>query len=112
MGEVMVMKTRILALLLLAGSSVFAGARVFFGVGIGAPAYGYYAPPPPVYTYSVAPTYAAPGYGYSWVPGYYYPVGPRYYWHAGAWAHQPFRGAYWNTPRYYGGRYYGGYWRR
>jgi hypothetical protein len=52
------MKTKVLALLLLAGSCVFAGPRVFFGVGIGVPAYGYYAPPPPVPVY----TYAAPAY--------------------------------------------------
>ena len=41
------MKTKILALFLLAGSCVFAGPRVFFGVGFGG-GYGYYAPPPPV----------------------------------------------------------------
>ena len=105
------MKTKILALFLLAGSCVFAGPRVFFGVGFGGGYY--YAPPPPVQVYSyAAPAYAAPGYGYSWVPGYYYPVGPRYYWHAGYWSYPPFRGAYWVGPRYYGGRYYRGYWRR
>jgi hypothetical protein len=109
------MKTKVLALLLLAGSCTFAGPRVFFGVGIGGPAYGYgyYAPPPPapVYTYA-APTYPAPGYGYSWVPGYYYPVGAHYYWHGGSWGYPPFRGAAWVGPRYGGGRYYRGYWRR
>jgi len=101
------MKTKILALFLLVGSSVFAGPRVFFGVGIGGPAFGYgygyryYAPPPP-----------PPAYGYAWVPGYYYPVGPRYSWRTGYWAHPPYAGAYWVGPRYYGGRYYRGYWRR
>ena len=40
------MKTKLLALLLLAGSCVFAGPRVFFGVGFGGYGYGYYAPPP------------------------------------------------------------------
>src|SRR5579875_2330066 len=80
------MKTKLLALLLLAGSSVFAAPRVFFGVGVGVgPAYSYVAAPPPpapVVTYA-AP---APGPGYSWVGGYYYPVGPRWYWRAGYWA--------------------------
>jgi hypothetical protein len=108
------MKTKILALLLLAGGSVFAGPRVFFGVGIGVGArYGYYAPapPPPLYGYA-APAYAAPGYGYSWVPGYYDWAGARYASRAGYWAHPSYRGAYWYAPRYYGGRYYRGYWGR
>ncbi len=108
------MKTKILALFLLAGSCVFAGPRVFVGVGVGFPGYGYgyYAPPPPAYVYAPAPVYAAPGYGYSYVPGYYDYVGARYSWHAGYWAHPPFRGASWYAPRYYGGRYYRGYWGR
>lgn len=104
------MKTKLLVLLLLAGTSLFAGPRVFFGVGFGAP--GYYlaaAPPPPP-----AAAYAAPypGPGYTWISGYWYPVGPRYYWHAGYWGRPPYAGAYWVAPRYYGHRYYGGYWRR
>lgn len=105
------MKTKLLALLLLAGSSLFAGTRVFFGVGIG-PGYGYYAappPPPPVVSYA-APAYPGPGYG--WVNGYYYPAGPRWSWRAGYWAPRPYAGAYWVAPRYYNHRYYGGSWRR
>ena len=86
------MKSKLLATLFLAGTSLFAGPRVFFGVGIGAP-------PPPVVSY-VAPR---PGPGYTWVAGYWYPVGPRYYWRAG----------YWARPHYFrGNRYYRGYWRR
>ena len=106
------MKTKILAVLLLAGSCVFAGPRVFFGVGFGAPgySYGYYAPAPPPVPYGYAtPVYAAPGYGYSYVPGYYDLVGPRYTWRAGYWARPPYRGAFWYAPRYYGSRYYRGY---
>lgn len=54
------MKTKLLALLLFAGSSLFAGTRVFIGVGVGAPARGYYAPPPPaLYSYR-APVYTRP----------------------------------------------------
>jgi hypothetical protein len=104
------MKTKLLALLVLAGSSLFAGPRVFVGVGFGAPAYGYYAPPPPVVTYA-APAYPAPGYGYSWVNGYYNWYGGRYAWRPGYWARPPYAGAYWSAPRYYNHRYYGGYWR-
>lgn len=91
------MKTKLLLILLLAGTSMFAGTHVAIGVGIGG---GYYAAPP------------APGPGYSWVGGYYYPVGPRYSWHTGYWARPPYARAYWVGPRYYGHRYYRGYWRR
>jgi hypothetical protein len=103
------MKIKLLALLLLASSSMFAAGHWFVGVNVGvpvavappvAPAYAYYAPPP------------APGYGYTWIGGYWYPVGPRWYWHAGYWARPPYVGARWYSPRYYGGRYYAGYWRR
>jgi hypothetical protein len=104
------MKTRLFVLLLLAGTSMFAGPRVFFGVGIGYPApVVAYAPPPPPPVYYAPPV---PGPGYSWVAGYYYPVGPRWAWHSGYWGRRPFAGARWVTPRYYGGRYYAGYWRR
>ena len=112
------MKTKLLAVFLLAGSSLFAAPRVFFGVNIGVgPAYGgYYVatpPPAPVVTYAPGPYYAAaPGYGYSWVGGYWYPAGPRWQWRAGYWARRPYVGAYWVGPRYYGHRYYRGYWRR
>lgn len=99
------MKKKLLALLFLAGTSVFAGPRVFVGFGVG----GYYPPPPPAPYYAYRPAY--PGPGYTWVDGYYYPVGPRYVWRAGYWGRPPYRGAFWVGPRYYGGRYYAGYWR-
>ncbi len=84
---------KLIGTLMLAGSSLFAGPRVFFGVGVGVPV----APPPPPVAY-VAP---APGPGYVWTPGYYYYVGPRRFWREGYWA-----------PRYYYGRpYVRGYWR-
>ena len=105
------MKTKLLALLLLAGASAFAAPRVYFGIGFGGGYYGgYYAPappPPPVVAYAPAP---CPGPGYSWVGGYWYPAGPRYAWHAGYWARPPYWGARWVAPRYYGHRYYRGYW--
>jgi len=70
------MKTKLLALLLLAGScSLFAGPRVFVGVGFGG-GYVVAPPPPPVVTYYAPPP--APGPGYSWVAGYYYPYAGRY----------------------------------
>ena len=88
-------KTRLLALLLLAGGSLFAESHVSIGVGIGVP--GYYAPPPPpVVVYERPP---CPYPDYTWVEGYWYPVGPRYNWHAG----------YWSAPHYYEHRYYEDY---
>lgn len=108
------MKTKLLALVLLAGSAAVAAPRVFFGVGFGAPVYG-----PPVVAYAPMPAAPVaayvppmPGPGYAWVRGYWYPAGARWGWHAGYWAHRPYAGAYWVGPRWYGGRYYAGRWRR
>jgi WXXGXW repeat (2 copies) len=94
------MKSKLLAVLLLAGSSLFAAPAVVVGVGVGAPA--------PVVAY--APP--APRAGYAWVGGYWYPAGARYAWRAGYWARPPYPRAYWVAPRYFGHRYYRGYWRR
>lgn len=102
------MKLKFLALLLLAGSPLLAG-HFFVGIGIGAPYPVYSAPPPPPVYYAQPP---CPGPGYSWVSGYYYPVGPRWSWRAGYWARAPYPRAYWVAPRYYGHRWYRGYWRR
>jgi hypothetical protein len=102
------MKVKLLALLLLAGSSVFAAPGVFVGLGFGGGAGYVAAPPPPVYY--APPVVARPD--YTWVGGYWYPVGPRYFWHAGYWARPPYAGAVWVAPRYYGNRCYRGYWRR
>jgi hypothetical protein len=106
------MKTKLFAILLLSGMSMFARSHVSIGIGIGVgPAYGYaYAPPPPPPVVRYAPP--VPGPGYYWVPGYYSPVGARYVWRAGYWTRPPHRGAHWIAPRYHGGRYYNGYWRR
>lgn len=119
------MKTRLLAVLLLASASVFAAPRVFIGVGVGVggyrPVYHYRAyVPAPVVTYAapvpMAPAYYGPEY---YGPAYYAPPmpGPGYVWiggwggRAGYWSRPGFRGAR-VAPRYYGGRYYGGHWRR
>ncbi len=110
------MKTKLFAILLLAGSSLFARTHISIGVGFG----GFY-PPAPVYAYAPPPAYYAPpvryvapypGPGYTWVDGYYYPAGPRWAWRAGYWARRPYPGAYWVRPRYYRSHWYGGYWRR
>jgi hypothetical protein len=102
------MKHKLFAVLLLAGSSLFAAPGVVVGVGVGVPAPAYGPPPPPVAA-DVAP---APGPGYAWVGGYWYPNGARWAWRAGYWGRRPYARAYWVAPRYYGHRYYRGYWRR
>jgi hypothetical protein len=100
---------KLLGVLLLAGSSLFAAPGVFVGVGVGGPApVVAYAPPRPLVAY--APP--APGPGYAWVGGYWYPYRGRYAWRAGYWARPPYPRAYWVAPRYHGGRYYFGYWHR
>jgi hypothetical protein len=110
------MKTKLFAILLLAGSSLFARTHISIGFGFGGyypPAPVYVAAPPPVY-YAPPVRYAAPpcpGPNYSWVDGYYYPAGPRYAWRAGYWARRPHPRAYWVRPRYYRSRWYGGHWR-
>jgi len=114
----MVMRGKLFAILLLAGSSLIAGPRWSIGFGFGyapAPVPVYVAPPAPIYA---APAYAPayvppmPGPGYSWIGGYWYPSGPRWAWHTGYWARRPYARSYWVAPRYYGNRYYRGYWRR
>jgi hypothetical protein len=63
------MKKKLIALVLLAGSSAFAQSRFSVGIGIGAPV--------------VASRPFSPGPGYTWVDGYYDPYGD---WINGYWA--------------------------
>jgi hypothetical protein len=97
------MKTKLLALALLAGGTMFAGPRIGVAVGVG-PGYGYgyygapaYVAPAPVYA-APAPVYVAPAPVYG--GGYWYNVGGRRVWHEG------FRAGYRDYPR---GREYRGY---
>jgi WXXGXW repeat (2 copies) len=96
------MKSRFLAMLLLAGSSFFAVPGVVWASVV---AYG---PPPPARSHILP----APRPGYTWVPGYYHPLGRHWTWHSGYWARPPYPHARWVVPRYSRGRYYAGYWRR
>jgi hypothetical protein len=87
---------KIIATLLLAGSSIFAGPRVYFGAGIRVPAPVVVAPAP-VYVAPPVVGYVppSPGPGYSWIGGSWVFVGGHRVWHPGYW-----RGpAY--APRYY-----------
>jgi YXWGXW repeat-containing protein len=106
------MKTKLIALFLLAGSAMFAETHFSVGIGVG-PRYGYYAPPPPVY-YAPAPVYGyapAPRPGFIWVSGYWSVDGyGRRLWVPGHWERR-YRGGYWNEPRYRDRYYDRDYWR-
>lgn len=108
------MKTKLLALLFLVGtSSMFARTHFSIGIGVGGYGPGYYAPryyapayyAPPVVAYR-APY---PGSGYNWVSGYWYTAGPRRLWREGYWAPPVYVRPYRVGPRYYGRRYGYGY---
>jgi hypothetical protein len=86
------MKTKLLALILVAGGSLFAETHFSVGVNLGGP--GYYGPPRVAVAAYRPP---CPGPGYAWVDGYRDGYGN---WSDG----------YWAAPRYYGGGYYNGYW--
>ena len=96
------MKTKLIATLLLAGSSLFAETHFSFGVSLGGPRY--FAPAP-----VIAPVYRppAPGPGYVWIDGYTDAYGV---WVNGYWALPPYAGAYWIAPRHDRGRFIAGYW--
>jgi ABC-type nitrate/sulfonate/bicarbonate transport system substrate-binding protein len=96
------MKSKLLALALLAGSSLFAAPAIGVGIELGAP--------PPPHVRVVRPP--VPGPNYAWVDGFYEPAGGQYRWREGYWASRPYARAVWVAPRYRGHRYYPGYWRR
>src|ERR1041385_8347373 len=82
------MKTKLLALALLAGGSMFAQTRFSIGVGVG-PSY-----PAPVYAYR-APR---PGPDFVWVEGHWVRAGFRNRWIPGYWTRQPYRSGYYSAP--------------
>ena len=92
------MKTKLLAIALLAAGWMF--AQVSIGIRIG--------PPPPPRVLAVRPV--APGPGFVWIEGYWYVVGSRYRWHAGYWTRPPYEGARWVVPHHDGERFFAGYW--
>lgn len=92
------MRNKLLALVLLGGSTVF--GQVSVGIRIG--------PPPPPRVVRVRPV--SPGPGYVWVDGYWYPQGRHYVWHQGYWTRAPYQGATWFGPRYENGQFFQGHW--
>src|SRR5579872_3152517 len=84
------MTKKLIGVMLLAGSALFAAPHFSIGIGVGAPAYY---PPPAVA--AVQPP--CPGPGYTWVDGYYAQGGG---WVAGYWAPPE----YYAVPAYRGDR--------
>lgn len=73
-------KSRLLAVALIAGGTMFAETRLSIGVNIGG--YGPGAYPPPAYAQYQPP---CPGPGYTWVDGYWAPQGRGTAWIGGFW---------------------------
>jgi hypothetical protein len=90
------MKTKLLAMMLLAGSSMFAETRLSVGVGFGGHGGGYYQAPP-AYASNIPP---CPGPGYTWVDGYWSQDYGRSVWVSGYWYRQPFISGYEVAPRF------------
>ncbi|HYL78947.1 MAG TPA: hypothetical protein VEU96_32450 [Bryobacteraceae bacterium] len=94
------MKTKLVAMLLVVGGSLFAETHFSVGINVGGPRY-YAGAPVAAYR----PAY--PGPGYVWVDGYYDGYGN---WVDGYWSLPPYAGAYWVAPSFVGGRFIAGYW--
>ncbi len=75
------MKTKMLAMMLLAGGTMFAGPRFSIGVGFGTQDAGFYQAPP-AYAANIPP---CPGPGYTWVDGYWTNDYGRQVWVPGFW---------------------------
>ena len=82
------MKTKLMTLALLAGSSMFAQSRFSIGVQVGGYDQGY-SEPTPVYSSQIPP---CPGPDYGWTEGYWQQDYGRRVWIAGFWARQRFHG--------------------
>ena len=90
------MKTKLLAMMLLAGSSMFAQTRFSIGVGFGGHRGGFYQAPPS-YASNIPP---CPGPGYTWVDGYWSQDYGRNTWVSGYWYRQPYTSSYEVAPRF------------
>ena len=90
------MKTKLLAMMLLAGGSMFAETRFSIGVGFGGHGAGFYQPPPS-YASIIPP---CPGPDYTWVDGYWSQDYGRAAWVDGYWYRQPVISSYQVAPRF------------
>jgi len=89
------MKTKILAMMLLAGGSMFAQTRFSIGISFGGHGAGFYQPPPS-YAYNIP---ACPGPDYAWTDGYWSQDYGRNIWVAGHWTRRSFNRSYQVEPR-------------
>jgi len=83
------MKTKLLAMMLLAGGSMFAQTRFSVGIGFNQPA--------PVYASNIPP---CPGPGYTWVDGYWSQNYGQPVWIAGYWSAPVFSASFGFAPRF------------
>jgi hypothetical protein len=90
------MKTKLLAMMLLAGGSMFAQTRFSIGLGFGAQGAGFYQAPP-AYASNIPP---CPGPGYTWIDGYWTNDYGRENWVAGYWSAPPVLTGYQVGPRF------------
>ncbi len=95
-GRKDIMKTKLLAMMLLAGSAMFAETRLSIGVGFGEHGGGYYQSAP-YYASNIPP---CPGPGYTWVDGYWSQDYGRRVWVDGYWYRQPVISSYQVGPRF------------
>ena len=98
------MKTKLLAMMLLAGGSMFAQTRFSVGVGFGGNGAGFYQQPP-AYASNIPP---CPGPGYTWVDGYWSQDYGRPVWIAGYWNAPVFSTGFGFAPRF-DNRFRGGF---
>jgi hypothetical protein len=96
------MKSKLLAMILLGSSTLWAGSNFNIGVSIGNVRQGRYVvqPPPPPPPVLYVPR--SPGRNMVWVPGYCVWSGNRYFWQNGFWTKQKHGGG-----NGYGNGYYG-----
>ena len=90
------MKTKLLAIMLLAGSSMFAQNRFSVGIGLRGNGAGFNQPFPS-YASNIPP---CPGPDYTWVDGYWSQDYGRNTWVAGYWNRRPFNSGYQVGPRF------------
>ena len=90
------MKTKLMGLLLLGGTAMFAQAGVSFGVGVGGFGAAAYVAAPPAYA-TIPP---CPGPDYIWVDGYWSQNYGRNAWVNGYWEHRPFVSGFQVAPRF------------
>ena len=90
------MKTKLLAMMLLAGGSMFAQTQFSVGVGFGGRGAGFNQPPL-AYASNIPP---CPGPDYTWIDGYWSQDYGRQTWVAGYWSRQPFVSGYRVAPRF------------